>query len=206
MKTFIAIIIGLLLTVVFIYFWNGCRSQKSDPRDKQIDSLTHQLTTITLQGEARYKLYASVNHNLTVALDTTTKALAFANKKLNARDKQILASNKELHAAIIIHDTPTVYRTAEYLSYQIDSMQQEKWNVDRELDRQIVLNEQRHYNDSTELAKTREDLKSTRKAASELLANEEEQRRKEVKKAKRGRGFFAFVGVLLGGGIRSFIK
>ncbi len=207
MKTFAVILALIIVAVITIYFAKGCNvSYPKSEIAKENDILKDKLNTITIEGEARHKLDSGLNHDLTVALDTTNKALTIANKKLAVRDKQIFAANKELHAALIVHDTPAVYKNAEYMAFQIDSMGTEKWNVDRELDRQIVLNEQLRLADSTALANCRGDLKHTREAASAYMSNVEIQHQQDqaaLKKAKRGRGLWAVIGGAIGVAIKS---
>lgn len=209
MKTRIAILAVILIGIGIIFFLKGCPSATADPKDRIIDSLTFALKVTTNSGEARFKSDSSFRVNILQALQDTTAKLEEVTKQLNARNKQIATANKTLHAALVIHDTPTVYKTAQYLSFQIDSMMQEKWNVDRELDRQKVLNEQLHYQDSISLAHCRDDLKNTRSAASMLVANEEQQHQQDqqtLKKAKKGRWLDRLVGAAFDEAVRGFVN
>jgi len=200
-------IIGVGIILIMLY--KECNVPAPTSKDKAIDSLLEKMKSDSIEGEARYKQDSGLIQNLTVALDTTSKALAEVRQKFDARGKVILATNKELHSALIAHDTPRVYTNCEYLSFQIDSIAQVKWNVDRELDRQLILNEQLRIADSTALAHCRDDLKNTRSAASELVGNYEAQRQADhaaLKKAKRGKGLWAGIGAVTGAVIRSIFK
>jgi len=210
MKTITVILALALLAIGVIFFFKECNLHpvKTDI-EKQNDVLKDEINKITVEGEARYKQDSGLIHNLTIALDTTATALKEIRKQFDTRGKQILATNKELHAALIAHDTPRVYTNCEYLSFQIDSIAQVKWDVDRELDKQIVLNEQLRLADSTALVNCRNTLRQTQQDDSRLalsyeLQNQEDQ--KAIRRSKKGRWFFGFVGALIGGGIRSFIK
>ncbi len=207
MKTAIIILSLILVGIAAIFFAKGCNAPApKEELEIRFDSLKERYDRITLEGEARYKSDSSFKHNIIIALDTTTRALAEKTRLLNERDKQIASTNKTLHAALIIHDTPEVYKAAEHISFQLDSMAQEKWNVDRELDRQQVLNEQLRRTDSIALSNCRGDLKSTRSAASTLVTTLEEQKNqaeKTAKKAKRGKGLWAVIGGAIGIAIKS---
>lgn len=210
MKTFLVILSLIVIGVICVTASKGCRNA-SDVAQKthENDSLKQRLKSIEVEGEARYKQDSGLIHNITLDLDTTKKALAEVRQKYDARGRQILSTNKDLHAALIIHDTPTVYKTAEYLSFQIDSIAQEKWKVDRELDRQLVLNEQLRIADSVALANCRSDLKNTRSAGSALVANLEVQHQQDamaLKKAKKGRWFDRVIGAGIAEGVRGIIN
>ncbi len=208
MKTFIIILSLILVGIAAIFFLKGC-PKANDSKDRAIDSLTFALHTDSLQYARRSSLADNTIKGLVADLDTTRRALDSIRKKFNVRGKQILATNKDLHAALIIHDTPQVYKDAEYLAFQIDSISELKWNEDRELDRQQVLNEQLRYTDSMALADCRGTLRKREEDDDRLVLNYEVQHQQDAKalKQQKHKGwFFGFVGAIIGGGIRSFIK
>lgn len=205
-KSYIILFIVILIGVIVILS-RGC---KSDPAvAKVIDSLKWVIRTDSISGEAKYKSDSSLIHDLHIALDTTTTALQEARKQFNVQGKKILATNKTLRAAFIIHDTSAVYLNCDTLSRQIDSIAQQKWNVDRELDRQIVLNEQLHSADSVALANCRVTLKQTQTISSLMGQNYEimlQASQQEIKKAKRKNKLWGIGGGVLGAAIRSIFK
>lgn len=208
MKTFIVITSLALLAIGIIFFLKGCPNP-TPSKDKVIDSLKWVIRTDSISGETKYKSDSSVIHSLKVALDTTATALQDARKQFNVKGSQILELNKKLRTAFIVHDTPTVYTDCDLISYKIDSIAQQKWNVDRELDRQIVLNEQLHSADSTAFADSRMQLAKTRSAYSMIAANYEvryQQDQKDLKKAKKGKVLLGIGGGILGVAIRSIFK
>jgi len=210
MKTFVVIASLIIIGVICVTAFKGCQNA-SDVAQKnhENDSLKQRLQTIEVEGEARYKQDSGFRHNILIDLDTTKRALAALRQKFDARGEKIIATNKELHAALLAHDTPRVYVNCEYLSFQIDSIAQVKWNVDRELDRQIVLNEQLIIADSIALANCRSDLKNTRSAASALVANLEAQHQQDamaLRRAKKGRWIDRVIGAGIAEGVRGVVS
>ena len=209
MKTLAVISSLALLAIGVIFFLKECNPPpaKTDI-EKQNDALKDEINKITVEGETRYKQDSGLIHNLTIALDTTATALKEIRKQFDVRGKQILATNKELHAALIAHDTPRVYTNCEYLSFQIDSIAQVKWNVDRELDGMVILIEQIRDTDSTALSSCRGTLKKTQMNYAMLAGNyaiEHEDDRKALRKAKRGKGLWAVIGGAVGYVIKAIL-
>jgi hypothetical protein len=199
----------IVVGILSIMLYKGCNNPAPTSKDKAIDSLLEKMKSDSIEGEARYIQDSGLIHNLTIALDTAITSLAKERQRFTIQGGRLLVTNKELRAALVAHDTASVYTRCDTLSRQIDSIAQVKWNVDRELDRQIVLNEQLRIADSTALAHCREDLKNTRSAASELVENYEAQRQADhaaLKKAKRGKGLWGGIGAVAGAAIRSIFK
>jgi hypothetical protein len=201
-------LILLVGAAIIVFFSKGC-THSSPSVAKQIDSLKFVIRTDSTQYAARYKSFEDVRIGLTSALRDTTAALQESRKQFNSQGKLILATNKRLRDAFNNHDTLTVYEGCDSLSHAIDSIAQVKWNVDRELDRQIVLNEQLHIADSTALADCRFTYKELQVINSLIQSTYDQElqvKDNEVKKAKRKNKIWGGIGVLLGGAIRSFIK
>jgi hypothetical protein len=205
MKAFIVILSLALLAIGVIFFMKGC-PKDIDPRDRAIDSLKFAQKTDSIQYQARASLADNTIRGLIGQLRDTTAALQASRKQFTIQGKQILAANKDLHAALIVHDTPEVYKNAQYISFQIDSISTVAWNMGRELDKQIVLNEQLQTADSAALADCRGTLKNTQVGYSTLAANYEvqhQQDQKALKKAKKGKWLFGLGGTAVGAFIRS---
>jgi hypothetical protein len=207
-KSLIAIILILLIGAAIIFFSKGCTPEPAV--DTHVtDSLKWVIKTDSTQYAARYKNFEDVRIGLTSALRDTTAALQESRKQFTSQGKLILATNKRLRDAFNNHDSVAVYTDCDSLSHAIDSIAQVKWNVDRELDRQIVLNEQLHVADSVALADCRFTYKELQVINSLIQSTYDQElqgAQNDVKKAKRKNKLWGGIGVLIGGAIRSFIK
>jgi hypothetical protein len=207
-KPLFAIFLILLIGVAIIFFSKGCTPEPAV--DTHItDSLKWVIKTDSAQYHDQSKKKDDSIRYYKNALDTVNKVLAKTREQFTIQGQQILATNKLLHAALIVHDTPAVYKNAEQLAYQLDSITGVAWNMGRELDRQIVLNEQLHFTDSIALADCRNAYKKLQGNTSLMQQTydlELQAAQNDVKKAKRKNKLWGGIGVLLGGAIRSFIK
>lgn len=206
-KSYIVLFFVILIGVIIILF-RGCNATPA-MSSKAIDSLKWVIATDSTQYAARYVSYESFINKILVDLDTTKSALAESRKQFTTQGKQILTTNKRLREAFNNRDTATVYNSCDSLSRAIDSIAQMKWNVDRELDRQIVLNEQLHTADSSALIDCREQITKTRSAYSALAQNYEVQHQQDmdiIKKAKRKNKLWGIGGGILGAAFRSIFK